>query len=453
MHAYEEWGDRCVERFNGMWAFALWDGRRERLFCSRDRFGVKPFYYRFDDGRFVFASELKAFRVDSSTTLRAEPRRGARLRRAGRARPHATRRSSRGSASCEPAHSLVFDREGLRTSRYWTLERRELRRATRSARCASCSSTPSGFACAATSRSGPASRAASTRPRSPARSTICSRPRPRTRGRSATGSERSPRTSRTQGFDERPFALEVVRKTNADPHWVSFNDEDIVEYLPAIVDGAGRAVRLDEHRRAVVPDASRARGRAQGDARRAGRRTRSLAGYPTYFSYRFADLLARGRLATLAPRARRVPRLHGVSVPALAEAMLRPLASERMKLHAARAAQGHRAGSRVPRLARNDAPQASTSRRPFPDYLRRRMELILTERGLPELLHYEDRNSMAHSLEAQGAVPRLPAGRALLLAPARAADRPRRDEGRAPAGARRPACRRSCATGSTSSAS
>jgi asparagine synthase (glutamine-hydrolysing) len=42
--AYEEWGDACVERFNGMWALAIWDTRKRRLFCSRDRFGVKPFY-------------------------------------------------------------------------------------------------------------------------------------------------------------------------------------------------------------------------------------------------------------------------------------------------------------------------------------------------------------------------------------------------------------------------
>ena len=197
LHAYEEWGDRCVERFNGMWAIALWDGRRERLFCSRDRFGVKPFYYRFDDGRFVFASELKAFRVDSSATPPAEPRRGARLPRAGRARPPRrdvlrgdSQAAARALARLRPrgaADEPLLDARGAR-----------LRRATRSARCASCSSTPSGFACAATSRSGPASRAASTRRRSRARSTTCSRPRSRTRGRSAIDSERSLRTSRTR---------------------------------------------------------------------------------------------------------------------------------------------------------------------------------------------------------------------------------------------------------------
>jgi len=57
LHAYAEWGDACVQRFNGMWAFALWDRRRQRLFLSRDRFGVKPLCWLHRDGRFVFSSE------------------------------------------------------------------------------------------------------------------------------------------------------------------------------------------------------------------------------------------------------------------------------------------------------------------------------------------------------------------------------------------------------------
>ena len=48
LHAYEEWGIECLNRFNGMWAFVLWDGNRQRLFCSRDRFGIKPLYYFFN---------------------------------------------------------------------------------------------------------------------------------------------------------------------------------------------------------------------------------------------------------------------------------------------------------------------------------------------------------------------------------------------------------------------
>jgi asparagine synthase (glutamine-hydrolysing) len=60
LHAYAEWGDRCVERFNGQWAFAVWDAKKKRLFCSRDRIGVRPFFWARHDGRFVFASEVKA---------------------------------------------------------------------------------------------------------------------------------------------------------------------------------------------------------------------------------------------------------------------------------------------------------------------------------------------------------------------------------------------------------
>jgi asparagine synthase (glutamine-hydrolysing) len=60
IHGYEEWGEECLERFNGMFAFALWDEKRGELFMARDRLGVKPLYYYTDAKKIVFASELKA---------------------------------------------------------------------------------------------------------------------------------------------------------------------------------------------------------------------------------------------------------------------------------------------------------------------------------------------------------------------------------------------------------
>jgi asparagine synthase (glutamine-hydrolysing) len=60
--AYHRWGDKCVEKFNGMWAFCIYDRDKQTLFISRDRFGIKPVYYYFDGRRFIFASELKAIR-------------------------------------------------------------------------------------------------------------------------------------------------------------------------------------------------------------------------------------------------------------------------------------------------------------------------------------------------------------------------------------------------------
>ncbi|ODV12167.1 MAG: asparagine synthetase B [Rubrivivax sp. SCN 70-15] len=61
VHAWEQWGEACVQRFRGMFAFALWDRNRQTLFMARDRLGVKPLYYALlDDGTLLFGSELKS---------------------------------------------------------------------------------------------------------------------------------------------------------------------------------------------------------------------------------------------------------------------------------------------------------------------------------------------------------------------------------------------------------
>jgi asparagine synthase (glutamine-hydrolysing) len=60
IHAYEEYGENCVAKLNGMFAFGIWDGRNEKLFLARDRIGVKPLYYFVDDECLAFGSELKA---------------------------------------------------------------------------------------------------------------------------------------------------------------------------------------------------------------------------------------------------------------------------------------------------------------------------------------------------------------------------------------------------------
>ncbi|MEQ1692019.1 MAG: asparagine synthase (glutamine-hydrolyzing) [Gemmatimonas sp.] len=60
LHLYEELGERCLERLNGMFAFAIWDARQQRLFAARDRVGIKPFYWAVTDNELIFASEPKA---------------------------------------------------------------------------------------------------------------------------------------------------------------------------------------------------------------------------------------------------------------------------------------------------------------------------------------------------------------------------------------------------------
>jgi asparagine synthase (glutamine-hydrolysing) len=71
--AFETWGQDCVSRFNGMWAFAIWDRYDKKLFVSRDRFGEKPFYYVASGNQFWFASEIKALLAAGVVNRTANP--------------------------------------------------------------------------------------------------------------------------------------------------------------------------------------------------------------------------------------------------------------------------------------------------------------------------------------------------------------------------------------------
>src|SRR3984957_12306485 len=64
VHLYEEFGEDCVEKLRGMFAFAIWDERKESLFLARDRVGIKPLYYFLSDKCLIFASEIKAILAD-----------------------------------------------------------------------------------------------------------------------------------------------------------------------------------------------------------------------------------------------------------------------------------------------------------------------------------------------------------------------------------------------------
>ncbi len=73
VHLYEEYGEDCVRELNGQWAFAIWDGRKRKLFLSRDRLGVRPLFYTVSNGVFIFASEIKSIFTHPDVSRQLDP--------------------------------------------------------------------------------------------------------------------------------------------------------------------------------------------------------------------------------------------------------------------------------------------------------------------------------------------------------------------------------------------
>src|SRR5438552_1393665 len=120
VHGYEQWGERCVDRFRGMFAFALWDANARRLMLARDRVGVKPLYYAEVPGRgVVFGSELKSLLEDPDVPRERRPDAIDAFRTLLYIpAPHTI---YRGVRKLPPAHVLIAERGRVRTSRYWDL--------------------------------------------------------------------------------------------------------------------------------------------------------------------------------------------------------------------------------------------------------------------------------------------------------------------------------------------
>ncbi len=121
LYAFREWGERCVERFLGMFSFAIWDNIQQRLFCARDRVGIKPFYYSSEGSQFVCASEIKAIFAGNFVKSAVNP---------PGVKDYLTfqfclgdKTLFKGIHKLEPGHSLTIDFDGVRIhqriQRYW----------------------------------------------------------------------------------------------------------------------------------------------------------------------------------------------------------------------------------------------------------------------------------------------------------------------------------------------
>ena len=123
LQAYLHWGEDCLERLQGMYGFAIWDGRRGRLFCARDRLGIKPFYYATPRGYFIFASEIKGLLPFPGVEVEADDDAVVGFLVHGNC-DYGERTILKGVKALLAGHALTLDlaTKQLAVKRYWSLE-------------------------------------------------------------------------------------------------------------------------------------------------------------------------------------------------------------------------------------------------------------------------------------------------------------------------------------------
>ena len=122
--AYVEYREKCVDMFNGIFAFAVWEHETRRLFVARDRMGVKPLFYSMTKSGFVFASEIKALLEHSEIEPVIDTRSLAEIMIIGPGRTPGCG-VFKGISEIRPAHYAYYDETGLTNHRYWNVEAHE----------------------------------------------------------------------------------------------------------------------------------------------------------------------------------------------------------------------------------------------------------------------------------------------------------------------------------------
>lgn len=121
--AFMEWGEDCVKQFNGMWAFAIWDSKENSFFLSRDRFGVKPLYYYYNSSIFIFCSEIKGIRCYLNNTLSLDVKQVLRFLDRGEYMEGESEDSLfEGIKQLMPGHNLVLKNNILNVGKYYELK-------------------------------------------------------------------------------------------------------------------------------------------------------------------------------------------------------------------------------------------------------------------------------------------------------------------------------------------
>jgi asparagine synthase (glutamine-hydrolysing) len=405
LHAYREWGEDALGRLNGMWAFAIWDAAERTLFCSRDRFGVKPFYYWWDGRHFVFGSQLSGI--------------VAYLRRAGIARAGADddvvgdfllgvrlddgeETFVQGIRRLPPGHFLTLRGDALEVRRYYALDPeqrlegrpdaelferyREL--FTDSVRLRLRSDVPVGSCLSGGLDSS---------------SIVC------VAGGLLNGAAPQKTFSACYAdypkYDERTYIEEVVDRVGAESYYVYPSGETFfgeIEHFVRVQDEpVGSTSQYAQY--CVYRLAGEAGMKVMLDGQGADE---TISGYHGAYSTHFLDLARQRRLGALLHEIGRHRALHGYSARSVWSTLGRGLVRSAMPAAVYRSVRGRMSEGRghpfftvQPRaLAAGNAEANAWARRgALDEYLFK----LTTGSSLQSLLRYEDRNSMAFSVEAR----------------------------------------------------
>ncbi|MGM1444921.1 asparagine synthase (glutamine-hydrolyzing) [Bacillus cereus group sp. BceL305] len=119
--SYMEWKEECVDHLNGIYAFAVWDEQKEQVFIARDRLGVKPLFYKYDSGRLLFGSELKAILAHPDVKAEVTLEGLSEIFGLGPSRTPGHGIYA-GIKELRPGHAMTFSKNGLCIWRYWNVE-------------------------------------------------------------------------------------------------------------------------------------------------------------------------------------------------------------------------------------------------------------------------------------------------------------------------------------------
>ena len=404
--AYEAWGEDCLKRFNGMWAFAIYDTRKKRLFCSRDRFGIKPFQYYFDQGRFIFASEIKSIlsdhtvpRIPNDAVIYDYLSHGV--------LDHTQETFYKGIRQLPPAHCLVLEGGRISVQRYWDIDpankfdigsdekaaqeyaRRFFDLMEDSIRIHLRSDVPVGSCLSGGLDS----------------STIVSITNRLFRVDGAVspgviGDRQKIFSSCFDDirFDERRYIEKIVADTSAEPNYTFPSSRNLLEELPKLMhhqdEPFGSTSMYAQW--CVMKLAGQHGMRVLLDGQGADE---MLAGYVPFFDAYWATLATRGDLSGMGREWSAYQQLHGVSLMHFIQHTVFALAP-RVVQRQARYIRGTRVLnpefilSNRHRFSDGDVSHSGS-------LLSGRLYLSTTRTSLPALLRYEDRSSMAHSIESR----------------------------------------------------